>query len=239
MMTAALRYWAIIPAAGISQRMGSTTPKQYLPIHNTTVIEASLNCFLNHPKVSGVVVVLHKEDQNWDKLDIDNNQKIHTVVGGESRADSVINAVEYLKKTPAKDTDFVLVHDAARPCLRCSDLDLLISKLENDEVGGILASTVSDTLKQAKSKELTFNVVSETLDRNKVWRAFTPQMFRLKFLKQALAHCSEKNITITDEASAIEAIKLPVKLVKGHSDNIKITHQEDLELAELILKKRE
>lgn len=238
MVSATFRHWAIIPAAGAGSRVGSATPKQYLPINDTTVIEASLDCFLKHPEIAGVVVALHEGDQHWATLSVASNEKIHTVVGGESRADSVNNAVEYLINTPADDKDFVLVHDAARPCLRYSDLELLISTLETDEVGGVLASPVSDTLKLVKSKEQTVNTVSETLDRDKIWRAFTPQMFRLKLLKQALTHSKDKSIVITDEASAIEAINQQVKLLKGHSDNIKITHQEDLELAEVILKKQ-
>ena len=238
MVSTTSRHWAIIPAAGAGSRVGSATPKQYLPINDTTVIEASLSCFLKHPEIAGVVVALQEGDQHWATLSVANNEKIHTVVGGESRADSVKNAVEYLINTPADDTDFVLVHDAARPCLRYSDLELLISTLETDEVGGVLAAPVSDTLKLVKSKEQTVNTVSETLDRDTIWRAFTPQMFRLKLLKQALTHSKDKSIVITDEASAIEAINQQVKLVKGHSDNIKITHQEDLELAEVILKKQ-
>ncbi len=236
-MGASLRYWTIIPAAGTSRRMKSDEPKQYLPISNTTVIEASLHCFLNHPDISGVIVALNADDQHWNTLGITRNEKIHTVVGGGSRAKSVENAVEYLENTSAKENDFVLVHDAARPCLRCSDLDLLMTQLKDDEVGGILASPVSDTLKLADQQTQSSHTISKTVDRDSVWRAFTPQMFRLKLLKQALSHCFERNIPITDDASAIEALGLRVKLIQGHADNIKITHQDDLKIAETILKK--
>lgn len=244
-MTANTRYWAVVPAAGIGQRMGASTAKQYLRIGDITIIEGALSNFLRHPKIAAVVVALHANDQEWNNLAITRNEKIHTVVGGQSRAESVHNALQYLENTPAEDHDFVLVHDAARPCLRYSDLDLLIEQLENDEVGGILAAPVSDTLKiveqQGESSQVANQVanqfVSKTLDRENVWRAFTPQMFRLNTLRKALAYCSKKNIQVTDEASAVEALGLSVNIVKGQSDNIKVTHTEDVALAESIFTK--
>lgn len=232
-MTASSRYWAIIPAAGTGRRMDSEIPKQYLCLNNTTVLEASLSCFLRHPKIVGVIVALNTDDQHWNNLSVTRCEKIHTVAGGKTRADSVNNAIKYLENTQAEDDDYVLVHDAARPCLRYSDLLQLISQLEEDEVGGILASPVNDTLKTSYEND----VVSKTLDREFTWRAFTPQMFRLRHLRNAMYHCTTKNIEITDEASAIEVMGLPVKLVKGQSDNIKLTHAEDLDIAEIILKK--
>ena len=232
-MAVSLRYWVIIPAAGTSQRMGSEVPKQYLPIENTTVIEAAISCFLRHPKIAAVIVALHADDQHWNDLAVKKNEKIHTVIGGESRAESVHNAINYLDNTLAKGEDFVLVHDASRPCLRYEDLELLIQMLKQDEVGGILASPVSDTLKLVESD----NTVNKTLERENIWRAFTPQMFRLNILRKAMAHCVKQNLTVTDEASAIEKLELKVKLVKGQSDNIKVTHAEDLELVTAIFKK--
>ncbi|MEJ2115237.1 MAG: 2-C-methyl-D-erythritol 4-phosphate cytidylyltransferase [Gammaproteobacteria bacterium] len=236
-MATSLRYWAIIPAAGTSQRMGAETPKQYLPLADTTVIEASLSNFLCHPKVAGIVVALHADDQYWNTLALKHNEKIHTVMGGESRAESVYNAIRYLENTPAANDDFLLVHDAARPCLRKTDLDLLIQQLEQDDVGGILASPVCDTLKIIEQQAETNNIVCKTPDRKKIWRAFTPQMFRLSTLKNALTHCKKNNIIVTDEASAVEALGLPVKLITGQSDNIKITNPEDLVLASAIYQK--
>ena len=235
-MPTSLRHWVIIPAAGTSQRMGAEIPKQYLTINGTTVIEAALSNFLNHPEVNALIVAIHESDQYWHDLDVVNKDKLHTVVGGDSRSKSVKNAVAYLEQTSASENDFVLVHDAARPCLTYEDLDLLIQKLKEDEVGGILASPVCDTLKLVAQNEQDNNFIDKTLDRKNIWRALTPQMFRLKYLKQALQHCDEKNISITDEASAVEALGLPVKLIQGRNDNIKVTHQEDLLLAETILK---
>ena len=235
-MASLLRYWAIIPAAGTSQRMEAVTPKQYLPLADTTVIEASLSNFLCHPKIAGVIVALHADDQYWNTLALTSNEKIHTVIGGESRAESVNNAIRYLENTPAASDDFLLVHDAARPCLRKSDLELLIQQLEEDDVGGILASPVSDTLKVVEQQAEKNNIV-KTLDRENIWRAFTPQMFRLSTLKNALAYCKRKNIVVTDEASAVEALGLSVKLVAGKNDNIKITNPEDLLLASAVYQK--
>lgn len=232
-----IRFWAIIPAAGRSKRMGNVNPKQYLPLGNTTVIEAAISNYLDHPKISSVIVALHPDDQHWDHLAVTRDEKIHTVIGGESRTQSVQNAINYLENTSADDNDFVLVHDAARPCLRYADLNILIQQLEHDDVGGILASPVNDTLKVIDNKAGSNNTVNKTLNRENIWRALTPQMFRLATLKKALLHCATQNIKVTDEASAVETLGLQVKLVKGHGDNIKITHAEDLELAEAIYKK--
>jgi 2-C-methyl-D-erythritol 4-phosphate cytidylyltransferase len=265
-MGEALQYWVVIPAAGTSQRMGASIPKQYLPLADLTVIEHSLSNFLKHPKISGVVVALHQEDKHWENLALHNN-KIQTVIGGASRTESVLHAISYLNTTSANDQDFVLVHDAARPCLRNTDLNLLIQQLEDDDVGGLLAAPVTDTLKMVDKKisseknpssktglgkpesdlpgsgqagsdqRMSVNTVVKTLDRDRIWRAFTPQMFRLAVLTQALRHCSKLGVDVTDEASAVEQLGLQVRLVKGQSDNIKITHAVDLELAAGILKK--
>jgi 2-C-methyl-D-erythritol 4-phosphate cytidylyltransferase len=219
--------------------MGAEVPKQYLPLCDATVIEASISCFLRHPKISGVVVALHAEDQYWNSLAVVRHEKIHTVIGGKTRTDSVYNALKYLDNTPAEEQDFVLVHDAARPCLRDEDVNLLMQKLEQDDVGGILAAPASDTLKLAEqpsgSNSDSNATVSKTLDRSMIWKAFTPQMFRLGVLKKALSHCGQNNTAVTDEASAIEALGLKVQLVEGRSDNIKVTHAEDLVIAAAIL----
>ena len=227
------RCWGIIPAAGISQRMGAAVPKQYLPLQNSTVLEASLACFLHHPNIVGVVVVLHENDNMFSKLEISSDKPIHTVVGGATRAHSVNAALNKVKEISVEN-DFVLVHDAARPCLSEADLDLLIHQLRNDEVGGILATPVSDTIKQAKQNCADLEIYN-TVDRTHLWKALTPQMFRLEVLHKALTYCFENNLEVTDEASAVEAIGLSVKLIEGRSDNIKITRPEDLHLAESIM----
>ena len=237
-----IRCWAIIPAAGVGQRMGVGSAKQYVSIADTTVIQASLSCFLHHPKISAITVALHKEDQVWSKLNFSTEKPIYTVIGGETRAHSVQLALRRIMRE-AEDDDFVLVHDAARPCLQFSDLDKLIHSLFEDDVGGILAAPVSDTIKQAKTKSaktLQPNsdnlVIASTIDRSDLWRALTPQMFRVAMLDKALKYCFENGIQITDEASALEALGLNVKLVQGREDNIKVTHAEDIALAEAIIK---
>ena len=227
------RCWAVIPAAGSSQRMGAELPKQYLPINDLTVIEASLSCFQRHPNIAGIVVALHKNDRHWKSLAVAKDASIHTVTGGATRANSVYAAINKLLEI-AKEDDFVLVHDAARPCLSFKDLDTLIKQLQNDEVGGILATKVVDTIKKSHHDRL--NVVKSTVDRSRLWKALTPQMFRISILKNALQHCLKNNIKVTDEASAVEELELEVKLIEGRSDNIKITQQEDLQLADFILK---
>ena len=226
----ATRYWVIIPAAGVGQRMGVARPaKQYMSIADTTVIQASISCFLRHAKISAIVVALHAQDQSWSRLKIPTDKPIYTVTGGETRASSVQLALQRVMQE-AKDDDFVLVHDAARPCLQSSDLNRLMQELAEDEVGGILAMPISDTIKQAKTN-LTENKqinsgnaeITTTIDRSSLWKAFTPQMFRVAKLNKALKYCFENNIQITDEASALEALGLAVKLVQGREDNIKIT----------------
>ncbi len=236
-VVATRQYWVVMPAAGTSQRMATSIPKQYLPLSGSTVIEVSLSNFLKHPNVQGVVIALHKDDKHWENLAISRDSKIHTVLGGESRSVSVLNAIRYLENTPAEDQDFVMVHDAARPCLRYSDIELLIQQLEDDDVGGILAAPTSDTLKMIEKQDESLSKIVQTLSRENIWRALTPQMFRLSVLSRALSYCVNQNIGITDEASAIEQIGLQAKIVKGQSDNIKITHAEDLELAAGILKR--
>ena len=227
--------WVIIPAAGTGIRMGANVPKSYLPLNNSTVIETSMSCFLQHENIAGIVVALHHEDNNWVKLSITTNKPIYTVIGGDTRAQSVRNALDKVI-TISEPYDFVLVHDAARPCLHFSDLDLLIQQLQQDGVGGILATPVIDTIKEAVDVDGSL-CIRKTVDRSKLWKALTPQMIRVEILKKALNFCFEKRMKITDEASAVEALGLHVKLIEGRSDNIKITRQEDIEIAESIISK--
>ena len=194
-----------------------------------------MSCFLRHPQISGVVVALHAQDRMWANLNISVDKTVHTVVGGKSRAQSVNSALNKVSKL-SKPDDFVLVHDAARPCLSYTDLDLLIQKLQHDDVGGILATPISDSVKQANQNSGDKNLeIDKTVDRSDLWKALTPQMFRISVLQEALAYCFKNNIGVTDEASAVKAIGLSVKLIEGRSDNIKITRPEDINFAELII----
>jgi len=179
------------------------------------------------------VAALHPKDQRWPSLNISTDKPIHTVTGGKTRTQSVCNALYKLLEMAAKE-DFVLAHDAARPCLRYADLDLLIQTFQWDEIGGILATPVGDTIKQA-SRIGKGIAIDKTIDRAHLWHALTPQMFRISVLQKALDYCLAHDVVVTDEASAVEAMGLSVKLVEGHSDNIKITRPEDINLAVSIM----
>lgn len=208
-------------------------PKQYLPLKNSTVLEESLTCFLHHPRIAGVVVALHANDHRWPTLKISSDPRVQDVVGGDTRTRSVVNALERVRSL-AGEEDFVLVHDAARPCLGYADLDRLILEGLAGEDGVILASPVHDTVKQVRTSN-GVREVERTLDRGLLWKALTPQMFRIGVLHEALQYCIENDREVTDDASAVEAIGRRVKMIQGRSDNIKVTRPEDIQLAESIL----
>jgi len=194
---------AVVPAAGIGSRMKADRPKQYLKIHGTTILEHTVEKLLSHPQVL-------------------------RVSGGSERADSVLSALDYIARQQLGD--WVMVHDAARPCVQLSDIDKLISGAMNHEVGAILAAPVRDTMKRGAQGQ-----VEHTVDRADLWHALTPQMFRTKPLRNALSQALEQGVSITDEASAFEWKGLSPALIAGRSDNFKITQPEDLALAEFYL----
>jgi 2-C-methyl-D-erythritol 4-phosphate cytidylyltransferase len=205
--------------------MAADRPKQYLMLGGITILEHSLNCFLGHPSLLGVVVSLATDDPFWPSLACASDPRLQRAAGGRERADSVLSALLHLHAQGAADDDWVLVHDAARPNLSRDDLDKLLSSLANDPVGGLLAVPARDTLKRADAH----GRVSETVDRSTIWQAYTPQMFRLGALHRALADSLVADVAITDEASAIEWAGHAPRLVEGRSDNIKVTRPEDLE----------
>jgi 2-C-methyl-D-erythritol 4-phosphate cytidylyltransferase len=222
-------FTAVLPAAGIGSRMQASKPKQYLPLLNTTVIEQTAQRLLSHPNIHRLIIAIHPDDKVFRHLAIAGSPYITTVTGGEQRADSVLNGLQ------AVDPDeWVLVHDAARPCVLHHDITRLLD-LKNDGTGGILAKRVVDTMK--RSDNLQYITHSEP--RDNLWHALTPQFFPCGELRQALLQCKAKNITITDEASAMEYTGKQVRLVEGRSDNIKITVPEDLALAEFYLQQQE
>ena len=218
-------FWAVIPAAGIGARMAADRPKQYLQLGGLTIIEHSLLCFLDHPRLKGLVVSLAVDDPYWPTLPCALDSRIQQVAGGKERADSVLNALLHLHANGADDNDWVLVHDAARPNLTRADLDNLLAELADDPVGGLLAVPAKDTLKRADAN----GRVTETVHRSLIWQAYTPQMFRLGALHRALADSLVSNVAITDEASAIEWAGQSPRLIEGRADNIKVTRPEDLE----------
>lgn len=220
-----LSFWVVIPAAGVGSRMQADRPKQYLPLGGRTLIEHTLDCFLGQPGLSGLVVCLAEQDPWWPTLACAADPRITRATGGRERADSVLSGLHRLGGLGAQDADWVLVHDAARPNLTESDLHRLLEALQNDPVGGLLAVPVRDTLKQADAQ----GRVSATPDRSQFWQAYTPQMFRLGALRQALVEALACGALITDEASAMERAGLAPRLIEGRADNIKITRPEDLD----------
>ncbi len=228
------RVWAVVPAAGSGRRMGSERPKQYLPLGTQPVLAHTLERLLGHPAVTAVVVALRAEDPYWPQLPLADDPRIRAVTGGAERMHSVWAGLDALAGEAAAE-DWVLVHDAARPCLRRSDLDRLFAALAEDPVGGLLALPMADTVKRADAS----GRVQETVDRSTLWRALTPQMFRYGLLRRALAAAMEAGVLVTDEAQAVERLGQRPRLVQGHADNIKITHPGDLALAALFLSRIE
>jgi 2-C-methyl-D-erythritol 4-phosphate cytidylyltransferase len=228
-----LRFWAVIPAAGSGRRMsGAPKPKKYLPLAGRTVIEWALDPLLSQLGCSGVIVVLASDDHHWTQLSIA-DPRITTTHGGAQRADSVRAGLAALRDR-CHDADWVLVHDAARPCLLAGDLQRLLHSLQDDPVGGLLAAPLVDTLKRADTSQR----VAQTISREHLWRAQTPQMFRYGLLNQALARVAEQAVAVTDESQAVELLGLQPVLVAGDADNIKITLTDDLQRAERILSLR-
>ena len=225
------RFWAVIPAAGTGKRMDSVIPKQYLPLHGKTVLEHTLRHIIGHPSIAAVVVVIAQDDQYWPGLaSVFVEQSLIVVHGGAERCNSVMNGLRALSGHAAPQ-DWVLVHDAARPCIRHDDIDKLISAVIVHPVGGILGVTAADTMKRVDEHRQ----IIATVDRSGLWHAQTPQMFRLQQLIMAIRHAIAINAPITDEASAMELSGLSPLIVEGHRDNIKITEPDDLIHVEMFL----
>ena len=227
--------WAVLPAAGIGRRMGSSIPKQYLSIDGAPLILHSLRRLSAVKKIKKIVVVIHPEDSRWAELEKSIKEefgnRIITVMGGGERYQSVLNGLTALTEFAGKD-DWVLVHDAVRPCVRTSDIENLIQKASLHSIGGLLGSPVDNTLKRV-DKELT---VIETVDRESYWNALTPQMFRFAQLKESIQTVVVSGEQVTDEAAAMEVAGFKPIMIAGQKDNIKITVEADLVLASQILK---
>jgi len=228
------RCWAIIPAAGIGMRVGADIPKQYMKINGKTILEYAIDPFLRHPQVDGVMVVLAENDPAWSDLGINGIDQLITTIGGKERFHSVLNGLIALENS-VSDDDWILVHDAARPCLEMKDVDKLINTLCEHPTGGILAMPVRDTMKRSNLD----NVISSTVEREGLWHALTPQMFRYKKLRVSIEQAIEKNIKLTDEAQAMEKIGEDPMLVEGSVRNIKVTMPDDIELATFYLSQME
>ena len=222
--------WAILPAAGIGRRIGSNTPKQYLPVNGVPIISLTLQRLASVSAIKKIIVVIHPEDNNWKELSLEIDKKLECVLGGQERQQSVLNALLALDDEAHAD-DWVLVHDAVRPCVEVSDIEKLIIALRTHNVGGLLGYTLDNTLKQVTGEQ----EVQTTIDRNNYWNALTPQMFRYGLLKEAMERVEAQGLTITDEAAAMEFMGYRPRMVEGSNLNIKITHESDLVLAGMIL----
>jgi len=225
------RHVALVPAAGSGSRMKSGQPKQYLELLGRPLIRHSLETLCEAPGIDKVYVVLSVGDQEWDRHDWSDlaPKLVRLFCGGPTRADSVLNGLRAIRDH-LSDSDWVLVHDAARPCLAPWHLDKLLRQLTHEEVGGLLAIPVADTLKRDDGHGHSL----ETVSRDRLWQAQTPQMFRYIMLRRALERARE----VTDEASAIEAAGLRPRLVEGDATNLKVTYPLDLHVAEWILRNR-
>ena len=225
--------WAIVPAAGIGQRMRANIPKQYLQINAKPILQLTLERLLSVPQIEGVVVALQSDDQYWNGISLQSSKPVLRANGGKERCHSVINALQLLQqqKTFDIDRDWVMVHDAVRPCVSVSDIQKLITEAMVEESGGLLAAPVRDTMKRQDQNQN----VDMTVDRDGLWHALTPQLFPCKSLLEALQEADKQGLSVTDESSAMEIAGMSPKLVHGSDKNIKITRPPDLQLAEYYL----
>lgn len=214
--------------------MGGDIPKQYLSLAGRSVLEHTLRRLSMHPVISEIIVVLHEDDQHWKDLHLEwVARPIKTVTGGEERCHSVLNGLNAIARQ-ANARDWVLVHDAARPCIRPDDIEQLITQCQ-DDVGGILALPVRDTMKYSNAEGYS----QGTVDRENLWHALTPQIYRYGELHQALTSALNNNTLVTDESMAMDLAGYSTRFVEGHADNIKITRPEDLALADFLLKQQQ
>jgi 2-C-methyl-D-erythritol 4-phosphate cytidylyltransferase len=230
---AAPRYWAVIAAAGGGARMRAGRPKQYLKLRGRSVIEHSIDPLMDAPWIDGVVVVLAPGDEEFGRLALGRHWKVHTAAGGVTRAESVLAGLRRVAELAKAETPYVLVHDAARPCLARADLERLRDEASGAQ-GGLLALPMADTIKRAEGTH-----AASTLNRRELWRAQTPQLFRLDLLRKALEDCAARGVDITDEAGAMEAAGYRPRLVPGREANLKVTYPDDLALAEFWLARQE
>jgi 2-C-methyl-D-erythritol 4-phosphate cytidylyltransferase len=226
-------YWAVVPAAGIGVRMGLKKPKQYAPLLDKSVIEITIEKLIKSQIFKGIVVVLSKQDTQFELLPVAQHPMIRTAIGGENRQDSVLAGLDSIKDEIHSD-DWVFVHDAARPCLVLEDIMTLFKHSLNSIQPASIGAPVKDSLKKVKHGQVISNI-----ERADTWRIFTPQIAQYECLVQALRQGinSQHYTQITDETSALTLAGHEVVLLNGHESNIKITTKHDLELAEFYLKR--
>lgn len=223
-------YWCVVPAAGRGMRVGGDVPKQYLPVAGRPLIEHTLARLDAHPQIAGLVVVLAADDPHWPGVSHRWSKELLVTTGGAERCDSVLAGLRALPDDEVRADDFVLVHDAARPCVREADISRLIEGVTKTD-GGILGAPLRDTLKRVDGDGRSR--VTEPRDHR--WRAFTPQMFRRGPLTDALQKVADAGGAVSDEAMAMELAGFAPLLVEGAEDNIKVTTAADFALAEFLL----
>ncbi len=214
----------VLPAAGVGKRMHLDIPKQYALIGKKTVLELTVDAIFRCPSVNNIIIGVSREDEYFNELALSENPRIIRAEGGKERSDTVRLCLEHVQ------TSWVMVHDAARPFVHLDDLNALCSKVNSSEIGAILACRSADTLKQVVNGRII-----KTVPRESIFRAYTPQLFKTDILKKALNHAVESDISITDDASAVELLGYPVDIVEGRADNIKLTTPEDLALARRLM----
>lgn len=224
-----MRVWAVVPAAGKGLRAGGNLPKQYLPLNGGTVIQCTLDRLSALP-LEAIIVPVASDDERAAALAYRDPGLIRFVTGGAERADSVLAGLDFIADRAAAD-DWVLVHDVARPCVRIEDIENLLRLVEAHPAGGLLANRVRDTMKRGNGDE-----VAETVPRDHLWHALTPQVFRYALLRDALRAAQAAGVSVTDEAQAVERQGEHPLLVEGARDNLKITWPEDLQMAEAFLR---
>lgn len=222
-------FWCVVPAAGRGTRVGGDCPKQYLPLAGRPLILHTLERLAAHPRIAGLLVTLGSSDVHWPAIDSLHGKPVFTAIGGAERSDSVLAGLEALPANVGAD-DFILVHDAARPCVRQADISRLIDLCTAVD-GGLLGAPLRDTLKRVNDASRSM----ATEPRDERWRAFTPQMFRRGQLSAALHDVAARGVKVSDEAMAMEQAGFAPLLVEGAEDNIKITTAADFALAEFLL----
>lgn len=229
------KIWAIVPAAGSGRRLNASLPKQYQKLCDKSVLQHTLQT-LRLDDIAATVVVLSKDDRHWQSLELSEKSRIHTCLGGQERYLSVAQGLKAAADLGAEPKDWILIHDAARPCLHPETLTGLIASLATERREGlIVAVPCRDTMKSSGDG----TTIAETVDRQHLWHAQTPQCFRMGPLQEAVAQVIATGKEVTDEAEALEHFGGTIGLYPGRYDNIKITFPEDLTIAKAILKNRE
>tara|TARA_B110000196_G_C21141156_1_gene663877 strand:- start:938 stop:1627 length:690 start_codon:yes stop_codon:yes gene_type:complete len=221
-----------LPAAGIGNRFDSDNSKQYSKINNKTILEFSLELFLQMNECLNICVAVSKNDDNWKELSISNNKRVNFVAGGSSRLESVKLALEFIKSLEDQ-SETILIHDAVRPCITLADIKRVTEEMSKDIYDGVVSAIqVVDTLKYSKDSD---RLIEKTVSRDNLWRALTPQVFNKEILVRAFKDINNFDGPYTDESSLVETISDKIKIIETNGDNIKITYFEDMKTAKSIL----